>query len=132
MTSETLKPQDVVTISDVRLLAAANSSCVTTAPDIPTPLDLPVKLKSAVREVEKKLQDSPLEPHAAVSARGGISQSVLRRGRNHAFHCAAEQAGVGAHSTTGPRAPKPIGRWTGCRVDRGLASGPIPITNTKA
>jgi hypothetical protein len=62
MTSETLKAQDVVTISDVRLLASASSPCITIALNIPTPLDLPVKLKSAVREVEKKLRIVPLSP----------------------------------------------------------------------
>ena len=53
MTSKTPKAQDVVTISDVRLLASANSSCITIALNIPTPLDLPVKLKSAVRGGER-------------------------------------------------------------------------------
>lgn len=50
--------QEVVGFDDLRLLATAKGPCITIAIPLPNPLELPVRLKNAIRSVTRKLEDT--------------------------------------------------------------------------
>ncbi len=55
MTAQTITAHDIVTFQDVKLLAGAAGPCITLVVQIPNPLELSVRLKNAIRKVEKQL-----------------------------------------------------------------------------
>jgi hypothetical protein len=57
MTAQEITAHDVVGFNDLRLLATASSPCITIVLPLPNPLELPVRLKNAIRTVTRKLED---------------------------------------------------------------------------
>lgn len=57
MTAQDLTAHDVVGFHDLRLLATASSPCITIVIPLANPLELPVRLKNAIRSVTRKLED---------------------------------------------------------------------------
>jgi hypothetical protein len=57
MTTQEITAHDVVGFNDLRLLATASTPCITIALPLPNPLELPVRLKNAIRTVTRKLED---------------------------------------------------------------------------
>lgn len=67
MTPQTITAHDVVTFDDVKLLAGAAQPCVTIVVHIANPLELSVRLKNAIRNIEKKLGKTKKERASAAS-----------------------------------------------------------------
>jgi hypothetical protein len=57
MTAQEITAHDVVGFNNLRLLASASSPCITIVLPLPNPLELPVRLKNAIRSVTRKLED---------------------------------------------------------------------------
>jgi hypothetical protein len=69
MTAQEITAHDLVGFDDLRLLASASSPCITIVLPLPNPLEIPVRLKNAIRSVTRKLEvikaqssDTLLEP----------------------------------------------------------------------
>ncbi len=69
MTAQETTAHDLVGFDDLRLLASASSPCITIVLPLPNPLEIPVRLKKAIRSVTGKLDvvkpqssDTLLEP----------------------------------------------------------------------
>jgi hypothetical protein len=58
---------EIVTLGDVKELAASSGPCITMVVQIPTPRELPARLKNASRAIEGKLADRNIERAAAAS-----------------------------------------------------------------
>src|SRR5258705_2948778 len=67
MTAQEITAHDIVTFGDLKLLAGASGPCITIVTHIPTPSELSVRMKNAVRIVEKKLKDRGMKPDAIES-----------------------------------------------------------------
>ena len=69
MSTQTHTPEiaahDVITFEDVRILAGAGSPCITIVADLSNPLAMGVRMKNALRSVEKQLKDRGA-PSAAI------------------------------------------------------------------
>jgi hypothetical protein len=55
MTPKKIAAHDVVSSGDLKALAAASGPCITIVEPIPNPIEMPARLKNAVRGVEKQL-----------------------------------------------------------------------------
>ena len=67
MTAREITANETVAFSDLKLLAGASGPCITIVVHIPNPFELSVRLKNAVRTVEKKLRDRGEKPDAIES-----------------------------------------------------------------
>ena len=86
MTAQETTAHDLVGFDDLRLLAGASSPCITIVLPLPNPLEIPVRLKNAIRSVTRKLEvikpqspDTLLEPVREL-ARTTESQGVWSNG----------------------------------------------------
>jgi hypothetical protein len=55
-----MKDHDVVSLADLRTLAAAEGPCITLAASIPTPDELSARLKNGIRALEEQVKDASL------------------------------------------------------------------------
>ena len=91
--------QDIVTLSDLGLLARASGTCITTVVSISNPLETEARFKNAVRGIERKLHE--------VASAGDISK-LIRPIRDLA--ATAEAEGIWAQSIILFRSPE-LFRW---------------------
>jgi predicted nuclease of predicted toxin-antitoxin system len=61
MTAQELTAHHVVDFGELKLLAGASAPCITIAIELPNPLELSVRLKNALRTVNKQLEDGKTE-----------------------------------------------------------------------
>lgn len=66
--------QDVVTLADVKALAAAPDPCITLVMPIPNPLELAAHMKSALRSIQKQLEEQHMDPEKAGALLAPIEQ----------------------------------------------------------
>ena len=57
MTAHEITANDVVTLTDLKLLSGASGPCITIVTHISNPSELSVRLKNAVRSTERKLKE---------------------------------------------------------------------------
>ena len=98
-TGQEITAQDIVTLSDLGLLARASGPCITTVVSIPNPLETGARFKNAIRDMQKKLNEI---------AFGADIPQLIRPIRD--FGATAEAEGIWAQSIVLFRSPD-LFRW---------------------
>jgi hypothetical protein len=83
MTGEEVRKHDIVTFSDLKVLAGASGPCITIVAHIPTPFEFSTRMRNAIRAVENKLQGKRIESsriESLLSPIHDLAGSVEREG----------------------------------------------------
>lgn len=99
LAGQEITAQDIVTLSDLGLLARASGPCITTVVSIPNPLATEARFKNAIRDIAKKLNE--------IAFVGDIPQ-LVRPIRD--FAAAVEAEGIWAQTIILFRSPD-LFRW---------------------
>jgi hypothetical protein len=95
MTVQDITSHEVVTFDDLKPFATASGPCITIAVPLPNPAEIEVRLKNAIRAVQRKLEESEI----GATRSAGLIAPILELANT------AETAGVWGHGVILFRSP---------------------------